>query len=348
MAINLIGASLESKGAEMHKLITDLIVTEEIKIPSETSGIELFVRNKRRSDMVRFSGNKTILFVAGSTYPASTSFDLRLVGLSWMDHLAGKGHDVYLVDVRGYGLSTRPPEMDLPASDNQPIVRTPVAVHDVATAAAFIRSRRHVGKINLIGWSWGTTLMSRYTSENAANVDKLVLVAPQWLRATPSAADTGGTLGAYRVVERSAAKARWLNGVPEDKKDKILPDAWFEEWAKATFANTGVSRDKLRAPNGTVQDSREYWASGKPLYDPGLLTVPVLIVHADWDRDCPMDMAQTVFGKLLAAPYRRWVEIGEGTHSVFMEKNRWQVFDAVDGFLSEGPVLSDQGCECAA
>ncbi|MGJ4944445.1 alpha/beta hydrolase [Bradyrhizobium sp. HKCCYLS1011] len=323
----------------MHKSITDAIITEEMRIPSDTAGIELFVRNKRSSDLVQFSADKTVLFVAGSTYPASTSFDLRLDGLSWMDHLAHKGYDVYLVDVRGYGRSTRPAEMEAPAPDNQPIVRTPVAVRDVASAAAFVRSRRELDKINLIGWSWGTTLMSRYTSENAAHVNKLILIAPQWLRTTPSAADAGGPLGAYRIVERSATKDRWLNGVPEDKKDTILPAAWFEAWAEATFADTGIGPDKLRAPNGTVQDSRECWASGKPLYDPALLTVPVLIVHADWDRDCPIDMAQTVFSKLSAAPYRRWVEIGEGTHSVFMEKNRWQVFDAVDGFLGELPVL---------
>jgi pimeloyl-ACP methyl ester carboxylesterase len=321
----------------MHRSTADAVVSEEMMIPSDTAGIELFVRNKRRSDLVRFSGDKTVLFVAGSTYPASASFDLRLDGLSWMDHLAQEGYDVYLVDVRGYGRSTRPPEMEAPALDNQPIVRTPVAVRDVASAATFIRSRRDVDKINLIGWSWGTTLMSRYASENAAHVEKLVLIAPQWLRTIPSAADAGGPLGAYRIVERSAAKSRWLNGVPDDKKDALLPPAWFDAWAEATFANTGLGPDKLRAPNGTIQDSREYWAAGKPLYDPALLTVPVLIVHADWDRDCPIDMAHTVFSKLSTAPYRRWVEIGEGTHSVFMERNRWQVFDAVDGFLAERP-----------
>jgi hypothetical protein len=49
-------------------------------------------------------------------------------------------------------------------------------------------------------------------------------------------------------------------------------------------------------------------------------------------------MSRAVFGKLTAAPYRRWVEIGEGTHSLFMKKNRWQLFGAVDQFLSEsGP-----------
>ena len=310
-------------------------------IPSDTPDIELFVRNKRRADLTDFSSETTVLFVAGSTYPASTSFDLPLAGMSWMDHLAGCGYDVYLVDIRGYGNSTRPPEMAVPAADNEPIVRTAVAVRDIATTVAFIRSRGGVGKVNLIGWSWGTTLMACYTAGHNDNVNKLVLLAPQWVRETPSLADPGGAIGAYRVVERSATRTRWLHGVPEDKKAELLPDAWFEAWADATFASgqSGPGPGQLMAPNGTVQDTRDYWGSGKPLYDPTRITVPVLIVHAEWDRDTPIEMSCAVFERLTSASWRRWVEIGEGTHSVFLEKNRWQVFDAVAGFLGETPGI---------
>jgi pimeloyl-ACP methyl ester carboxylesterase len=315
------------------------IVTEDRMIPSDTAGIQLFVRNKRRADLTHFSEEKTVLFVAGSTYPASTSFDLPLDGVSWMDDLALNGYDAHLVDIRGYGYSMRPSEMDAPPSEHAPIVRTPVAVGDIATTVDFIRSRRGLDRINLIGWSWGTTLMARYTSQHRETVNKLVLLAPQWIRDTPSLADTGGALGAYRVVERSAARARWLNGVPEAEHAALLPDAWFEAWADATFATDPMGGGvKLRAPNGTVQDSRDYWAAGQPLYDPAQLTVPVLIVHAEWDRDCPLDMSRAVFSKLTASPYRRWVEIGAGTHSVFMENNRWQVFGAVQAFLDEKPM----------
>jgi len=46
-------------------------------------------------------------------------------------------------------------------------------------------------------------------------------------------------------------------------------------------------------------------------------------------------MARTYFGLLVNARYRRWVEIGEGTHSVLLEANRMQVFAAVQTFLEE-------------
>jgi len=316
------------------------IICEEVKIPSDTPGISLFVRNKRRADLGAPTAENTLLFVAGSTYPASTSFDLRLDGISWMEQLAENGYNTYLVDIRGYGRSDTPSEMSQPASDNQPIVRTPVAVGDIATTVQFIRSTTGIDKLNLIGWSWGAALMASYTAKHNQIVNKLVLVAPQWIRDTPSKADAGGTLGAYRIVQRSAAKTRWLSGVPDDKKDTLLPPAWFEAWADATFTtppNGDINAAQLLAPNGTVLDSREYWSAGKPLYNPADILVPVLIVHADWDVDCPLDMSRAVFSKLTSTPYRRWVEIGEGTHSGFMEKNRWQFFSAVQVFLDETP-----------
>src|SRR6185436_3717325 len=51
----------------------------------------------------------------------------------------------------------------------------------------------------------------------------------------------------------------------------------------------------VRAPNGVVQDSAEFFGAGKPYYDPAKITVPTLLVGAEWDRDTPPYMAQTLF-----------------------------------------------------
>ena len=61
-------------------MMSPQIITKEMMVPSDTAGVNLFVRNKRRADLVQFTADRTILFVAGSTYPASTSFDLALDG----------------------------------------------------------------------------------------------------------------------------------------------------------------------------------------------------------------------------------------------------------------------------
>ena len=102
--------------------MTDLI-TEDMMVPSDP-GIEIYVRNKRPAALKQFSPARTLLFVHGSTYPAHTTFDLPLGGQSWMDFIAGRGYDVYLMDVRGFGRSTRPPQMDEPPDKNPPVART--------------------------------------------------------------------------------------------------------------------------------------------------------------------------------------------------------------------------------
>ncbi|MFL5099121.1 MAG: alpha/beta hydrolase, partial [Xanthobacteraceae bacterium] len=298
------------------------IVTEEMMVPSD-SGIELYVRNKRPADMTAFRPERTLLYVHGATYPASTAFDLKLDGLSWMDYIAARGYDVYLLDLRGYGKSTRPKEMAEDPKANPPIVRGDTAVKDIGTAVDFILARRNVPRLNLMGWSWGTVTMATYTTQNPRKVERLVLYAPGWIRQTASLVQAGpGPLGAYRTVTREQALQRWMTGVPEDKKAALIPAGWFDTWADATFATdpegAKAAPPVLRAPNGVVQDSNEYWSAGKAYYDPAKITVPTLLVQAEWDRDLPPYMAQTLFPLLVNAPGKRYVMLPEGTHTIVM------------------------------
>lgn len=315
------------------------LVTESTLIPSADAGIELYVREKRPADLNRFHSDRVLLFVHGATYPAETAFDLPLGDISMMEWIAERGWDVWLVDVRGYGGSTRPPEMNRPPQENKPIVDTATAARDVGSAVAHIMQKRGVAKINLMGWSWGTSIMGSYTAEHNDQVARLVLYAPQWISNSPSPVDAGGALGAYRAVTIDSAKERWLKGVADDKKADLIPAGWFEQWSEATWATdpVGVKQNPpvLRAPNGVAQDGRDIWRAGKALYDPGKITVPTLLIHAEWDADLPSYMSHAYFAQLTRAPWNRFVEIGEGTHMVIMEKNRMQLFRDVASFLEE-------------
>jgi pimeloyl-ACP methyl ester carboxylesterase len=315
------------------------LVTEEFMVPSSDPGIRLYVRNKHLQGSANFPGDKILLYVHGATYPAETAFDLPLNDFSWMDYIANRGYDVYLVDIRGYGRSDRPPEMSVAPDKNLPLVRTETAVSDVGSAVDYILKRRNATKLNLMGWSWGTAIMGWYTAQHNDKVNKLVLYAPLWLRKTDAASltDPGAKLGAYRSVTREAAKNRWLTGVPDDKKAGLIPPGWFDAWADATFASDPAGAKQsppvLRAPNGVVADGRDYWSAGKPQYDPADIRVPTFLAHAEWDQDLPSYMLYAYFARLTNAPYKSYMEIGEGTHTVIMEKNRMLLFQAVQQFL---------------
>jgi len=133
------------------------ITTETFMIPALDAGIELYVRNKRPTSEERFGPERIVLFVHGATFPSETGFDIELPGGSWMDFAAQRGFDAYCVDVRGYGGSTRPAAMEQPPEANPPFADTREAVRDIAAAVEFIRKRRNVEKLNLVGWSWGTS-----------------------------------------------------------------------------------------------------------------------------------------------------------------------------------------------
>ena len=193
-------------------------LVEEAMVPSDP-GIQVYVRNKRLAGTGVLGPDRTVLFVHGATYPASTAFDLPLGGRSWMDVLARRGFDVWLMDVRGYGRSTRPASLDQPPEANPPGGTTEEAVRDLSAVADHILRTRGLDRLGVMGWSWGTTIAGGYAARAPGKVNRLVLYAPLWvLREPPPIGAGGGKVGAYRTVTREQALTRWLNGVPDDKK----------------------------------------------------------------------------------------------------------------------------------
>jgi len=312
------------------------IVTETFMIPAADPGIQLHVRNKRPAGQERFAPERIVLFVHGATYPSETGFDIDLPGGSWMDYVAQRGFDAYLVDVRGYGRSTRPPAMDQPPDRNPPLADTRDAIKDVGAAVDFILKRRAVPKIDLVGWSWGTTIMGGYAAQNNDKVSRLVLYAPLWLLKEPPPFSGAG---AYRNVTKEAAYGRHVRSIPKARIHEIIPPEWFDKWWAANLATdpTGASRTPpvLRAPNGILKDVVEYLGKGKPLWDPAQVRVPTFLILAEWDADTPPYMAQEVFAKLINAPHRRLVMLPEGTHAIALEKNRMHLIEQIQGFLEE-------------
>lgn len=312
------------------------LVFEELRVESGTPGIELYVRNKRRASHAGFAAERTIVMVHGATYSSGSLYDVPFNGMSFIDYLAAAGYDVYALDVRGYGRSSRPAEMSLPPGQGAPAVGTDAGVADLGAVIDYVLQRRGLSRVNVFGMSWGGTVAGAYASQNNLKVHKLALLAPQWLSDTPIAIDRGGPLGAWRPVAVRDSKARWLGTAPEHGRATLVPEGWFEQWADFTlredpWRDEGM-QDVMRASNGPIQDIRDYWRAGRKYYEPSDIAVPVLLVHGEWDVDVPIALAQALFAELKSAPYRQWIEIGEATHMALLEKNRMLAFEAIRDF----------------
>lgn len=313
------------------------LIAERRMIPSDTPGIMLQLIGRRRKDLQTFTPERTLLLMHGATFPSASLFDVPAGGFSFMDALAHAGYDVWAVDARGYGGSTRPAEMTAPPEAHAPLVPARLAMRDLAAAMDFLRRHRGVARLNLLGMSWGASVAGAYAAAESAGIEKLVLVTPLWLAEGPRRIDPGGPLGAYRVVNPAAFETAWRAAAPEERRASLIPAGWFDLWLEATLATDGgaPAPGTIRAPAGAVQDTRTHWTANNPLYDPAAIRCPVLVLAAEWDIDTPFAMTHDLFTRLTGTPAKRFVEIGEGTHMLLMEKNREQAFDTVIGFLGE-------------
>lgn len=313
------------------------VVTEEFQISAKDDGITLFLRNKHPADYYSPRPERTVLFLHGATFPGTATFDLPLDGVSWMDWMAKRGYDVYVLDIRGYGRSSRPPAMAQPADANPPEVDGATALRDVSKAVDFIISRRSLDRLSMVGWSWGATLAGAYADSAPGRVEKLVLYAPQWL--SDAKPEDESKPGAWRDVSLASIRERWLRDVPNGERNELAQRttiAAFIDALKATDPEgSQANPPHLRVPNGAVADWLSSWGAGKPYWRPEHISAPTLVIQGEWDRETPPDMGLSVFANLSSAAVRRYVLIGEGSHMLMMEKNRHQLYRAVQGFLEE-------------
>lgn len=315
------------------------LVTEDTRIPSDTPGIELFLRNTRPEGTTRFGADRTVLYVHGSTQPSETVFDFKGGGASAADQLAAHGYDVWLVDVRGYGFSTRPDSFRAATPAGEPFARTAEAVRDLGAAVEHIRNRRGVARLGLIGWSWGTIITGAYAAQHPDRVANLVLVGPPGVRAPAANAPAAAVVGVWQQWTAESGLKRIQAGAPEAEAARIFPAAWRTQWEAELLRSQPEAAERgtppvFRSPAGVVADGNAYWRAGRAFYDPAKITAPTLILVGEWDGLTPLKDSQELFAQLRAAPTRRLVEVPRATHFILAETGRDAAVREILSFLA--------------
>jgi pimeloyl-ACP methyl ester carboxylesterase len=166
-------------------------------------------------------GKRPILLIHGARVSAVGSFDLQVPGGSLAADLAARGFDVYLLDVRGYGASSRPAEMNEAPERKPALVRSSDAVEDIDAALDFIRQRSSNAKVALLGWATGGQWAGHYASLHSDKLSALIMLNSLYRGGTRhamigrgSSLDDKGRFntaacGAYRLNDAASVMRPW-------------------------------------------------------------------------------------------------------------------------------------------
>jgi pimeloyl-ACP methyl ester carboxylesterase len=326
------------------------IQRKDFSIPGDP-GIHLFVREVSQSHA---AAHPPLMLIHGARIPGVASFDLPVPGGSLAADLAERGFDVYILDIRGYGRSSRPPEMDASPSAHAPLVRSNEAVRDIGAAVDWIAHREHVTSVALFGWATGGQWAGYYASLYPEKVSALILLNALYRGDAPEGTVGHGSsledpkqpgryndqgCGAYRWNTVDSLTRGWDRNIPLDNKDEWRDPAVARALVQEALASDPQSRSQqlaaFRSPCGALEDSF-YLATGHELWDATLVTAPTLILVSErdfWSR--PVDRENLV-RDVVHAKRVKLVMLPNATHFVHLdrpERGRDQLITEVVSFL---------------
>ncbi|MBB3120460.1 alpha/beta hydrolase [Pseudoduganella violacea] len=297
---------------------------------------------------------RAILLLHGARVAGVGSFDLPVAGGSFAADLAQRGFDVYLLDVRGYGDSARPVQLEQAPSAHAPLVRSNEAVQDIGAAVEFIRQRRKGQRVALFGWATGGQWAGHYASLHPDRLSALIVLNSLYRGSTPHAligkgsrmehpAQPGrfnpGACGAYRLNEAASLARPWDDAIPEADKSVRRDPQVAQAYAQAALASDPGSGARapasFRSPCGAFEDSF-YLATGRQQWDASLITAPTLIVAGERDFWSRPEDVQNLAADLVHAGKVQVLRIPDASHFIHLERpqfGRAQLLDAIDAFV---------------
>lgn len=262
-------------------------------------------------------GKKVVVLAHGSATAGRESFDLQVPGMpdiSLMDVLAQQGFDVFALDTRGFGRSTHP--------DGH--MTTAEASEDLNAVVDYVTKLRGVPKVDLLAWSWGTQYGGMFVMAHAEKVNKYIAYAQMHLD-SPDLAKRRQKIDVFRknpyvIVPEAGWKPRFYSMTPAGANSGEAVDAYAHAAALVeTRTATGPQLDMV-----TIM----------PMLNPRLMTVPVMLIHGEYD-----DVADTQgllpFFQALPNPDKRYVIVPNAGHMMMFQKGRHRFQQAVIDFLAD-------------
>jgi pimeloyl-ACP methyl ester carboxylesterase len=303
----------------------------DARVESEP-GIQLHVSEVRAS-MTEELGSPVLLIHGGG--PGSVpNFDPKVPNYSLAEDIASVGHIVYMMDVRGFGKSTKPAALDSSDSKAPPAVSSGEAVKDISAVVNWILRRSREDRVALVGFGAGGHWAAMYTTKNTDKVSHLVLVnvlygikapwAPAKALEDPrNPGEFNPASGAFFLADASSLMAEWDRDIPDGDKSK-----WRDPRVAAAYVKLALSEDAtahtrtppgIRIP-GAFRKEHFEMAQGKKLWDARDIRVPTLYVRGTLDHWSRPEDLQALHAELVNAPQKQFVVFHGSTHFLHLDR----------------------------
>jgi pimeloyl-ACP methyl ester carboxylesterase len=271
---------------------------------------------------------EAVLFVHGSITNARALFATPVAdddSYSWLHAASGMGRAAFALDVRGYGDSDRPPEMDAPPGANGPPVRADQAADDIGDVLSIVREQ--FGTVHLVGVSWGCHTCGRLVERDDPELASLTMVAPAY---KPRYSIEEG----MTALGLDSLDVAWYTQERETVRERQGGDeALFEAvWQAQVESGQGIDDRTYAAQTGALAD----WAAscrGEPVWDPAAIDVPTLVVRGTEDAIADRPGSLDHYDELSVPGDRaEYVEFDGADHYLMHSDRRGDFFETVDGF----------------
>ena len=306
-------------------------------------GLRLFVRRIQTGSESKDRG--PFLLVNGPRSGVLASWDVGADGASTAELLAGAGHTVYLMDVRGFGRSEYPTAMHRRRFASPVAVRSYAAVRDIAAVVHEIQ-KRHRGdpRLAAMGWAVGSQWLGHFASLYPDQISHLVYyqgayagLDEPWPFQSIAAPGAPAELnheefGAYGCASESALTKRLLEEGANGRLVRRYTALAFEGDGRAYERNPPC----FRFPTGPLADTL-MMVNGRPLFDAAFIESKVLILRAENDFWSRATDARTLCEHLSSASSVLEIELPGASHYVHMlpGPSRRSFLSAVLGFTRE-------------
>jgi len=233
-----------------------------------------------------------------------------------MDHFAKRGFDCWLVDMEGYGRSTKDRDNNAPISQG---------ADDCYAAALYIQKLRGKRPFLVYGISSGALRAAMFAERHPEMVARLALDAMVWTgEGSPTLEQRRKKLPEFAAKNRRPIDRAFIHSVFErdhpDTAERKVIDA---------FADAVVALDNS-VPTGTYVDM----CSRLPVVNPEKITVPTLIMRGQHDGIASMDDLLKFFAKL-ANPDKQFSVMSGISHASFQQKNYMMVYHILASFFAQ-------------